>query len=143
MTILTYLHGVTLSMNAAAKLAEEGIECEVIDLRTLQPLDLETVLESVGRTHHCVVVAEDTRTGSFASEIATRVYEEAFDELDAPIERVTGEDVPMPYARNLERLAVPDDTAVMGAVQRVLWREIPRVGEERTALVFHPLADGV
>src|SRR5207245_35572 len=101
-TLISYLHGVSLALHAAEELAPQGIEAEVVDLRTLQPLDLETVLESVGRTHHCVVVAEDTRTGSMASEIASRIYEEAFDELDAPIERVTGEDVPMPYARNLE-----------------------------------------
>jgi pyruvate dehydrogenase E1 component beta subunit len=130
-TILSYLHGVPLSLSVAAKLAEEGIECEVIDLRTLLPLDMETVLASVRRTNRCIIVAEDTRTGSFASEVAARVYEEAFDDLDAPIERVTGEDVPMPYARNLERLAVPDDATLTAAVRRVLWREIPRVGEER------------
>jgi pyruvate dehydrogenase E1 component beta subunit len=130
-TLITYLHGVALAMGVAEKLAEEGVECEVIDLRTLHPLDMETLLESVRRTHRCIVVAEDTRTGSFASEIAARIYEEALDDLDAPIERVTGEDVPMPYARNLEKLAVPDEAAIIAAVRRATWREIPRQGEER------------
>jgi pyruvate dehydrogenase E1 component beta subunit len=130
-TILTYLHGLVLAQAAAENLAADGVECEVIDLRTLQPLDMETILASVRRTHRCVVVAEDTRTGSFASEVAARVYEEAFDDLDAPIERVTGEDVPMPYARNLEKLAVPDEAAIVAAVSRLMWREIPRGGEER------------
>ena len=77
----------------------------------------------VGRTHRCVVVAEDTRTGSMAAEIVTRVTEQAFDELDAPVERVTGEDVPMPYARNLELLAVPDDATVIAAARRTVWRD--------------------
>jgi len=122
-TILSYLRGMTLALNAAARLAEDGIEAEVIDLRSLLPLDMEMVLDSVRRTHRCVVVAEDTRTGSMASEIAARIGEEAFDDLDAPIERVTGQDVPMPYARNLELLAVPDDGSVVAAARRAVWRE--------------------
>lgn len=122
-TIISYLRGVTLAMGAAEKLAEDGIEAEVIDLRSLLPMDIETLVASVERTHRCVVVAEDTRTGSLSSEIATRVTEEAFDDLDAPVARVTGEDVPMPYARNLELLAVPDEAAVMSAVRQVLYRQ--------------------
>jgi pyruvate dehydrogenase E1 component beta subunit len=121
-TLVSYLRGMNLVTAAADKLAEEGVEAEVIDLRTLLPLDLEALIESVSRTHRCVVVAEDTRTGSMASEIATRITEEAFDDLDAPIERVTGEDVPMPYARNLEQLAVPNEAAVVRAARRTLWR---------------------
>lgn len=122
-TIVSYLRGMTLAMSAAEKLAAEGIEAEVIDLRSLLPLDMEAVLASVRRTHRCVVVAEDTRTGSFASEVSARLMEEAFDDLDAPVERVTGEDVPMPYAHNLELLAVPDEAAVIAAARRTVWRE--------------------
>jgi pyruvate dehydrogenase E1 component beta subunit len=122
-TIVSYLRGMTLALGAAVKLADEGIEAEVIDLRSLLPLDMETVLASVRRTHRCVIVAEDTRTGSMSSEIAVRIGEEAFDDLDAPVERVTGEDVPMPYARNLELLAVPDEAAVVAAARRTVWRE--------------------
>jgi pyruvate dehydrogenase E1 component beta subunit len=129
-TIISYLRGMTLALAAADKLAEDGIEAEVIDLRSLLPMDVETLVASVRCTHRCVVVAEDTRTGSLASEIATRVTEEAFDDLDAPVCRVTGEDVPMPYARNLELLAVPDDGAVISAVRQVMYREI---GTTRTA----------
>ena len=122
-TIITYSHMLAVSLHAAEQLAREGIEAEVVDLRTLVPMDMQTVAESVTRTHRVVVATEDARTGSFAAEIMARVYEELFDELDAPVERVTGEDVPIPYSRPLEQLAVPNEQSVVAAVKRTLWRE--------------------
>jgi pyruvate dehydrogenase E1 component beta subunit len=122
-TIITYSHMLAISLRAAEQLAREGIEAEVVDLRTLAPLDVQTVSESVTRTHRAVVAAEDARTGSFAAEVMARIYEEVFDELDAPVERVTGEDVPIPYSRPLEQLAVPNEQSVVAAVKRTLWRE--------------------
>src|SRR5262249_54679348 len=99
-------------LHVAEALAREGIEVEVLDLRSLGPLDTAAIQESVRRTHRAVVVSEETRTGSVAGEVATRVYELAFDDLDAPVEVLAGADVPLPYARNLERLAVPDEAAI-------------------------------
>jgi len=122
-TILTYSHMLGISLRAAEQLAREGIEAEVVDLRTLAPLDMQTVAESVSRTHRAVIATEDVRTCSFAAEVMARIYEEVFDELDAPVERVTGEDVPIPYSRPLEQLAVPDEQRVMAAVRRAVWRE--------------------
>ncbi len=119
-TLVSYSRGVQLCMRAADRLAEEGVECEVIDLRTLVPLDIDTVAASVSRTHHAVVVQEEWKNVSMGSEIAARIYENAFDELDAPVERVAGADVPMPYAKNLERAAIPTDIDVAAAVKRTL-----------------------
>jgi pyruvate dehydrogenase E1 component beta subunit len=112
-----------LSLAAAAKLAGEGIEAEVIDLRTIRPLDLEPVYASVRKTHRAVVVQEQWKPFGAAGEIAASITETVFDELDAPVERVTGEDVPMPYARNLELLAVPHEEHVIRAVKRALYRD--------------------
>jgi pyruvate dehydrogenase E1 component beta subunit len=122
-SIITYSHMLSVTLRAAEQLAHEGIEAEVIDLRSLVPMDMQTVAESVARTHRAVVATEDVRTCSFANEIVARIYEEVFDELDAPVERVTGEDVPMPYSRPLEQLAVPNEESVIAAVRRTLWRE--------------------
>jgi pyruvate/2-oxoglutarate/acetoin dehydrogenase E1 component len=122
-TIVTYSHMLTISLRAAEQLAQQGIEAEVVDLRTLVPLDMQTVAESVARTHRVVVATEDVRTCSFAAEVMARIVEDVFDELDAPVERVTGEDVPMPYSRPLEQLAVPNEQSVINAVHRTLWRE--------------------
>jgi pyruvate dehydrogenase E1 component beta subunit len=122
-TIVTYSHMLTVSLRAAEQLAREGIEAEVVDLRSLVPMDMQTVAESVARTHRAVVATEDVRTCSFANEVMARIYEEVFDELDAPVERVTGEDVPIPYSRPLEQLAVPNEESVVQAVRRTLWRE--------------------
>ena len=119
-TLISYSRGVHLCLKAAEKLADEGIECEVIDLRTLVPLDMETILASVHKTHNAVAVQEEWRNVSFSSELSARIHEQAFDDLDAPVERVGGADVPMPYAKNLERAAIPTDTDVIAAVKRAL-----------------------
>ena len=111
---------VHVAVEAAEELAKAGISCEVIDPRTLKPLDIETLLASVRKTHRLVVVVEACLTGSFASEVAARMGEEAFDELDAPILRVGGEDVPIPYAGNLEAEAVPQVKDVIQAVKRII-----------------------
>ena len=113
-----------ISLTAAERLSkDESIECEVIDLRTLRPLDLEPAYASVSKTHRCVVVQEQWKPFGAGAEIAASITENVFDELDAPVERVTGEDVPMPYARNLELLATPHEEQVMNAVKRVMYRE--------------------
>jgi pyruvate dehydrogenase E1 component beta subunit len=119
-TLISYSRGVHLCLKAAEKLAQEGVECEVIDLRTLVPLDMETILASVRKTHHAVAVQEEWRNVSFSSELSARIHEQAFDDLDAPVERVGGADVPMPYAKNLERAAIPTDNDVIAAVKRAL-----------------------
>jgi pyruvate dehydrogenase E1 component beta subunit len=117
-TIVGYSGSVMLAEKAAAILAEEdGIEAEVIDLRTLRPLDMETVLASVKKTNRCVVVESAFRFGGFAGEVATQIQEFAFDYLDAPIGRVAGVEVPMPYTTVLERAAMPDEHQVVEAVR--------------------------
>jgi len=121
-TIVSYSRMLQMSLIAADKLAsEEGIECEVIDLRTLRPLDLEPVIASVAKTHRAVVVQEQWKPFGAGAEIAASITERLFDELDAPVARVTGEDVPMPYARNLELLATPKEDDVMRAVKKVMY----------------------
>jgi len=123
-TIVSYSRMMQLSLSAAQRLSkDEKIECEVVDLRTLRPLDLEPAYTSVTKTHRCVVVQEQWKPFGAAAEIAASITENVFDELDAPVERVTGEDVPMPYARNLELLATPHEEQVMNAVKRVMYRE--------------------
>lgn len=120
-TIITYSQPLLLALHAAEKLAEtEGIECEVIDLRSLQPLDMDTILRSVRKTHRAVVVHEDHRNVGFGAEVVARIQELAFDDLDAPVLRVAGADVPIPYARNLERAAFPSEEDIIRAVKRVL-----------------------
>jgi len=108
------------TLAAAAQLASDGIECEVLDLRSLRPLDMDTVAESVRRTHRAVVVEEQQALFGVAAEIVTEIYERCFDDLDAPVVRVSGEDVPMPYARNLERLAQPNEAKIAQAVRRTV-----------------------
>jgi pyruvate dehydrogenase E1 component beta subunit len=113
-----------LALASAEQLSEEeGIEAEVIDLRTIRPLDLGPVYASVRKTHRAVVVQEQWKPFGAAAEISASITEAVFDELDAPVERVTGEDVPMPYARNLELLAVPHEDEVKDAVRRATYRE--------------------
>jgi pyruvate dehydrogenase E1 component beta subunit len=118
-TIVSYSIGVGLALDAADALAEEGISAEVVDLRTLRPLDKATVLASLAKTNRIVVVEEGWPTCSIASEIAAIVMEDGFDDLDAPVVRVTDEDVPLPYAANLERAALIDKDRVIAAVRRV------------------------
>jgi 2-oxoisovalerate dehydrogenase E1 component beta subunit len=122
-TCVTYGRMVQVCTKAAEELASEGIEAEVIDLRTLRPLDMETVLASVRKTNRIVTVEEGWPVCSVASEICARVATEAFDHLDAPPVAVTGADVPMPYAANLEKLALPSVEGVVEAVKSVCYRE--------------------
>jgi pyruvate dehydrogenase E1 component beta subunit len=110
------------SLAAAEQLAGEGIEVEVIDPRTLVPLDLDTIVESVGRTHHLVVAHEAVVHGGFGAEIAAQVQAAAFDELDAPVERVGAPFAPIPFSPPLEDAYVPDRSAVAGAVRSALGR---------------------
>jgi pyruvate dehydrogenase E1 component beta subunit len=117
-TIVSYSIGVGLALDAAAQLAEIGIDAEVIDLRTLRPLDRAAVLESLSRTHHLVVVEEGWPTCSIASEIMALCMEHGFDDLDAPVARVLNEDVPLPYAANLEKLAIVDVPRIIAAVRK-------------------------
>lgn len=119
-TLVSYSRGVQMCLKAAETLAKDGIECEVVDLRTLVPLDIDTVVQSVRKTHHAVVAQEEWRNVSMGSELSARIHELAFDDLDAPVERVGGADVPMPYAKNLERAAIPTDNDVVAAVRRAL-----------------------
>jgi pyruvate dehydrogenase E1 component beta subunit len=122
-TIVSYSRGMAYALDAAKRLAEEGIEAEVIDLRTLRPLDLETVVASVRKTNRIVMVEEGWPICSIGSEICARVALEAFDHLDAPPTKVTGADVPMPYAANLEKLALPSVEQVVAAAKAVCYRE--------------------
>ncbi len=121
-TIVSYSIGVGLALEAAETLAGEGIDAEVIDLRTLRPLDKRAVLDSLAKTNRMVVVEEGWPTCSIASEIIAIAMEEGFDDLDAPVLRVANEDVPLPYAANLEKLALIDATRVVSAVKKVCYR---------------------
>jgi pyruvate dehydrogenase E1 component beta subunit len=121
-TIVSYSIGVGLALEAADTLVGEGIDAEVIDLRTLRPLDKQTVLKSLSKTNRIVVVEEGWPTCSIASEVAAFVMEEGFDDLDAPVLRVTDEDVPLPYAANLEKLALISADKVVSAVKKVCYR---------------------
>jgi pyruvate dehydrogenase E1 component beta subunit len=118
-TIVTWGRPYYPVLAAAEKLAAEGIECEVIDPRTLRPLDTELMVQSVKKTNRCVVVHEHWPYGGPGAEIVDRLQREAFDYLDAPIERLTGLDVPMPYAANLEDKVLPTEERVIDAVKRV------------------------
>ena len=119
-TIAAYSRMLHVALRAAAQLEEDGISAEVIDLRTLRPLDMQTVYESVRKTHRLVVAEEDWRTVGLGAEIAAAVSEACFDQLDAPVRRVAMPDVPMPYAKNLELALVPSEEEVIAAVKSQL-----------------------
>ncbi|HZV17897.1 MAG TPA: pyruvate dehydrogenase complex E1 component subunit beta [Sphingobium sp.] len=121
-TLVSYSIGVGVALEAAETLAGEGIDAEVIDLRTLRPLDTQTVLASLAKTNRLVVVEEGWPVCSIASEIAAVCMEQGFDDLDAPVLRVTNEDVPLPYAANLEKAALIDAPRVVAAVKKVCYR---------------------
>ena len=121
-TIVSYSIGVGLALEAAELLAGEGIDAEVIDLRTLRPLDKETVLASLAKTNRIVVAEEGWPTCSIASEIAAIAMEDGFDYLDAPVVRVCNEDVPLPYAANLEKAALINTPRIVEAVKKVCYR---------------------
>ena len=120
-TIVSFSIGMTYALAAAEKLAAEGIEAEVIDLRTIRPMDIETVVKSIQKTNRCVCVEEGYPRFSVTSEIAAEIMTHAFDYLDAPVARVAGKDVPMPYATNLEKLALPNVDDVVAAAKGVLY----------------------
>ena len=121
-TLVSFGIGMTYAVKAATELEAMGISVELIDLRTLRPLDMATVVASVMKTGRCVTVEEGWPTCSIGSEIASRLVTEAFDHLDAPVLKVTGKDVPMPYAANLEKLALPTVAEVIEAVRAVTYR---------------------
>ncbi|HET9399678.1 MAG TPA: alpha-ketoacid dehydrogenase subunit beta [Candidatus Acidoferrales bacterium] len=119
LTIVSYAAMAHSSLEAAAALAKEGIEAEVIDLRTLLPLDREAIINSVKKTNKLLVVHEDTRTGGIAGEIAAVVFEEAFDDLDAPVRRVTSLDTPVPYSPPLEERFLPNTAKIVEAAREL------------------------
>ncbi|WP_293801878.1 pyruvate dehydrogenase complex E1 component subunit beta [uncultured Bosea sp.] len=121
-TIVSFGIGMTYALGAAEALAKEGIEAEVIDLRTIRPMDIETVIASVQKTNRCVAVEEGFPQSGVTAEIGMKIMEAAFDYLDAPVARVTGKDVPMPYAANLEKLALPNIGEVVAAAKAVCYR---------------------
>jgi pyruvate dehydrogenase E1 component beta subunit len=121
-TIISWSNGMSYALKAADELAKEGIEAEVIDLRTLRPMDTDTIIASVKKTGRAVAVEEGWQQNGVGAEIAARIMEHAFDYLDAPVARVSGKDVPMPYAANLEKLALPSVAEVVAAAKAVCYR---------------------
>jgi len=119
-TLITYGGSLGKALAAAERLAEEGVAAEVIDLRTLRPLDMDTVLASVAKTHRAVVIDEAWRTGSLAAEVSAQIMERGFDLLDAPVARVCSAEVPIPYAKHLEEAALPQPEGIIAAVRGVL-----------------------
>jgi pyruvate dehydrogenase E1 component beta subunit len=121
-TIVSWSNGMSYALKAAEELAKEGIEAEVIDLRTLRPMDTDTIVASVKKTGRAVTVEEGWQQNGVGAEVAARIMEHAFDYLDAPVARVSGKDVPMPYAANLEKLALPSVAEVVAAAKAVCYR---------------------
>jgi pyruvate dehydrogenase E1 component beta subunit len=121
-TIVSWSNGMSYALKAADELAKEGIEAEVIDLRTLRPMDTDTIVASVKKTGRAVTVEEGWQQNGVGAEVAARIMEHAFDYLDAPVARVSGKDVPMPYAANLEKLALPSVAEVVAAAKAVCYR---------------------
>jgi pyruvate dehydrogenase E1 component subunit beta len=118
-TVIAYMGMMYRAMEAAEELGKEGISVELVDPRTLRPMDTETIIKSVRKTHRVVVVEAGAGFAGMGSEIAASVTEQAFDDLDAPVERVTGANAPMPYARNLEKLKTPSKDRIVAAIRRV------------------------
>jgi pyruvate dehydrogenase E1 component beta subunit len=121
-TIVSWSMGMSYALKAAEELAKEGIEAEVVDLRTIRPMDTETIIASVKKTGRAVTVEEGWQQSGVGAEVAARIMEHAFDYLDAPVARVSGKDVPMPYAANLEKLALPSVAEVVEAAKAVSYR---------------------
>lgn len=119
-TIVTYSKGLEISMKAADELSKEGIEVEIVDLRSLRPLDMDAVLKSFMKTNRAVVVEEGWKSFGIGAEVSARIYEQAFDYVDAPIRRVAQKEVPLPYNRALEQFALPQVADVVAAVKEVL-----------------------
>ena len=124
LTLITYGGSLGKTLQAAEQLAAAGLEAEVIDLRTLRPLDARTIVQSVRKTHRAVVIDEAWRTGSFAAEVSAQIMENAFDDLDAPVARVCSAEVPMPYAKHLEDAALPQVDQIVAAAREL----VPRHG---------------
>jgi pyruvate dehydrogenase E1 component beta subunit len=122
-TLVCHSKTVAVALKAAEQLAADQIEAEVVDLRTIRPLDAKTILESVAKTHRCVVVEEGWPFAGVGAQVVDTIQREAFDELDAPVLRVTGADVPMPYNKHLEKAAKADAGKVIEAVKRVMYLE--------------------
>jgi len=120
MTVVAYSRMLHVALGAAEELAKDGIECDVVDLRTLRPIDMAPVYESVKKTHRALVLEEDWTTCGMGAEIAARISHDRFDDLDAPVERLGQVEVPMPYARNLEALMFPDEKRVADKVREML-----------------------
>jgi pyruvate dehydrogenase E1 component beta subunit len=121
-TIITYGGSLKKSLGAAEQLAGDDIDCEVIDLRTLRPLDDKTIMASVAKTHRAVIVDEGWRSGGLSAEISARIMEQALYDLDAPVARVCSAEVPMPYPRHLEMAATPQPEAIVAAVRGAMRR---------------------
>jgi pyruvate dehydrogenase E1 component beta subunit len=119
-TLIAYSGTLSKAMTAADELSSDGIDAEVIDLRTLGPLDDATFLASVRRTHRAVIVDEGWRSGSLSAEVSARIMEQAFYDLDAPVERVCSAEVPMPYPRHLEEAALPQVPGIVAAARRAV-----------------------
>jgi pyruvate dehydrogenase E1 component beta subunit len=122
-TIICHSKTVSVSLKAADQLAKDGINAEVLDLRTIRPMDTRSVLDSVAKTHRCVVVEEGWAFAGVGAQVVDTIQREIFDELDAPVLRVTGADVPMPYNKQLEKAAKADQPKVIAAVNQVLYRD--------------------
>ena len=112
---------VPVALKAAEQLEQQGVSCEVVDPRTIRPLDIDTIVNSVKKTNRVVVAEESHPVCSVGAEIATQIMERAFDYLDAPVKRISGADVPMPYAKNLEQLAIPDVNRIVAGVREVAY----------------------
>ena len=118
-TVVAYMGMLYRALEVAEELAKDGISMEIVDPRTLRPMDTETIVNSVRKTHRCVVIEAGAGFAGMGSEIAAEVQEEAFDDLDAPVCRITGENAPMPYARNLELLKTPSKARIAAAIRKV------------------------
>ena len=123
LTLITYGGSLPKTLEAADELAMTGIEAEVVDLRTLRPLDADTILASVAKTHRALIVDEGWRTGSFAAEVSARIMERGFYDLDAPVQRVCSAEVPLPYPRHLEDAALPQAASIAAAARAMLQRD--------------------
>jgi len=119
-TIVTYSKGLEISLKAADELAKDGIEAEIVDLRSLRPLDMDSVIDSFKKTNRAVIVEEGWKSFGVGAEISSRIYEQAFDYVDAPVRRVAQKEVPLPYNRTLEQSALPQVADVVAAVKEVL-----------------------
>ncbi len=144
-TVIAWSKMVTVALKAAESLAADGISCEVVDPRTLRPLDDAPILESVRKTNRCVILEEGWPYAGLGAQIAYQIHRDAFGDLDAPVTRVTGIDVPMPYAKNLEHMAMPSPARLIAAVREGAVSRLTRgsgLGARGSALGIRDLASG-